>query len=102
MAAHHRPTDDDRRLVIRLALSGLARGSDLGDIAAQLAPLHPRNNTFPGELLLDLAAAALDVAGASRESPLEFEGIRERYLPEAVAHTKAQHHKTSSLYEPRP
>jgi hypothetical protein len=29
-----------------------------------------------------------------RQSPIEFEGIRARYLPEAVAHTKAQHHKS--------
>jgi hypothetical protein len=94
MAAHHRPTDDDRRETIRIVLSGMAEGRDLADIAAQLAPLHPPSNTFPGELLLELAADALEIAGASRESPLEFEGIRERYLPEAVAHTKAQHHKS--------
>jgi hypothetical protein len=81
MGAQHRPTDDDRRVVIQLALSGLAEGRDLGAIASQLAPLHPRNDTFPGELLLDLAADALEVAGASRESPLEFEGIRERSCP---------------------
>jgi len=55
MAAHHRPTDDDRRAVTQIVLSELAEGGDLGDIAAQLAPLHPRNNAFPGELLLDLA-----------------------------------------------
>jgi hypothetical protein len=95
MAAPHRPTDHDRREAVQIALTGLAHGRDLGDIAAQLAPLHPRNNTFPGELLLDLAADALDVAGASRESPLEFEGIRERYLPEALALTKAQQHKST-------
>jgi hypothetical protein len=56
--------------------------------------LHPRNDTFPGEVLLDLAADALDVAGASREALLEFEGIREQYLPEAIANTKALHHKS--------
>ena len=33
----------------------------------------------------------LDTAGASREPPIEFEGIRERYLPECTAHTKVQH-----------
>jgi hypothetical protein len=93
MAASHRPTDDDRRTVIQFALSGLGRGDDLGDIAARLAPLHPRHNTFPGEVLLDLAADAIGVSGATRQSPIEFEGIRDRYLPEAVAHTKAQHHK---------
>jgi hypothetical protein len=56
--------------------------------------LHPRDNTFPGEVLLDLAADAIDVSGATRQSPLEFEGIRDRYLAEMVAHTRAQHHKS--------
>ena len=32
--------------------------------------------------------------GANRQAPLEFEGIRDRYLPEGIAHTKAQHHKS--------
>ena len=40
------------------------------------------------------AADAIELAGASRDTPIEFEGIRERYLPEAVAHTRAQHHKS--------
>jgi hypothetical protein len=94
MAGRRRPTDDDRRAVIEIALSGLARGDDLDDIAARLAPLHPRHNTFPGEVLLDLAADAIGVSGATRQSPLKFEGIRERYLPEAFAHTKARYHKS--------
>jgi hypothetical protein len=94
MAARHRPTSDDRCSAIEIALSGLARGDDLADLAERLEPLHPLNNTFPGEVLLDLAADAIDVAGATRQSPIEFEGIRDRFLPEAVAHTKAQHHKS--------
>ncbi len=94
MAACHRPTSDDRRTAIDIALSGLARGDDLADLAERLERLHPRNNTFPGEVLLDLAADAIDVSGATRQSPIEFEGIRDRFLPEAVAHTKAQHHKS--------
>ena len=94
MAAQHRPTDEDRHRAIDIALSGLARGDDLGDVAARLEPLHPRFNTFPGELLLDLAADAIGLSGASRQSPLEFEAIRERHLPDGIAHTKAQHHKS--------
>jgi hypothetical protein len=94
MAARHRPTEDDRHRAIDIALSGLARGDHLGDVAARLEPLHPRHDTFPGEVLLDLAADAIGVSGADRLSPLEFEGIRERHLPEGIAHTKAQHHKS--------
>jgi hypothetical protein len=93
VAGHH-PTEQNRREAIQIALTGLAEGRELGAIAAQLAPLHPRNDTFPGELLLELAADALELAGASRESPVEFEGVRERFLPETVAHTKAQENKS--------
>jgi hypothetical protein len=57
-------------------------------------PLHPHHDTFPGEVLVEPAADAIGLSGATWQSPIEFEGIRERYLPEAVAHTKAQHHKS--------
>jgi hypothetical protein len=45
-------------------------------------------------VLLDLAADAIGVAGASRHTPIQFEGIRDRYLPDSMAHTKAEHHKS--------
>jgi hypothetical protein len=86
-------TADDRTTAIRVALSGVGGGLELGEIAARLAPLHPKNNAFPGEVLLDLAADAIEESGATREHPLEFEGIRKRHLPEDRVHTKAQHHK---------
>ncbi len=94
MASRLRSTDEDTRTAIRIALSGVARGVDLGDIAARLAPLHPRNDTFPGVVLLNVAADVIELSGASRADPIEVEGIRERFLPEAAAHTKAQHHKS--------
>jgi hypothetical protein len=78
--------------VIRVALSGIAAG-DVDDLAFRLEPLHPKNNTFPGEVLLELAADAIEEAGASREHPIELENIRERYLPEGRARTRAQHRK---------
>jgi hypothetical protein len=33
MSGRHRPTDDDRRTVIKIALSGLAHGDDPGEVA---------------------------------------------------------------------
>jgi len=80
-------------MAIRMALSGIAGDLELGELAERLAPLHPKNDTFPGEILLELAADAIEEAGATREHPLEFEGIRKRHLAEDRAHTKAQHHK---------
>jgi hypothetical protein len=93
MAKQRPPTAEDRAEAIRIALSGIAGDVDLGELASRLEPLHPKNNTFPGEVLLELAADAIEESRASREQPLEFEGIRQRHLPEDPAHTKAQHHK---------
>lgn len=88
-----RPTDEDRVEAIRIALVGLARGVDANDLAEQLAPLHPRNNTFPGEVLLELAVDALEVAGASREHPVDYTDIRARFLPECEFR-KSDHRKS--------
>jgi hypothetical protein len=81
------PTPEDRAKAIRVALSGIADDLELGELAALLEPLHPRNDTFPGEVLLELAADAIEEAGATRERPLEFQGIRKRHLPE-TGHTR--------------
>jgi hypothetical protein len=94
MGKQQRPTAEDRTKAIYVALSGIAGDLELGELAGRLAPLHPKNNTFPGEGLLELAADAIEAAGATRERPLEFEGTRKRHLPEGRARTKAaQHHK---------
>jgi len=66
----------------RVLLDGLAREADIFELVSELAPLHPRDNTFPGEVFLRLAADALDWCGTSRADPLPLEGLRERFLPE--------------------
>lgn len=82
MAKTKRPTEQDAVEAKRIVLAGLVRGDDVPDLATQLHPLHPKDNTFPGEVLLGLGADALDIAGASREQPLAYAGIRDRFLPE--------------------
>jgi hypothetical protein len=82
MAARKLPTPEDAAAARRIVLDGLARDADLSELVTELALLHPRNNTFPGEVFLHLAADALDWCGASRQQPLVLEGIRERFLPE--------------------
>jgi hypothetical protein len=52
----------------RALLDGLARDADITELLSGLAPLHPRNDTFPGEVFLHLAADALEWCGASRPS----------------------------------
>ena len=91
MASQKRPTAADRVEAMRIALLGIGSDADLADLRFELSPLHPKNNTFPGEVFLELAADAIEEAGASRQEPIEFEGIRENYLPECTAHTKVQH-----------
>ena len=88
------PTAEDWSEAIRIALAGIAAGADPLDLVGHLEPLHPKNNTFPGEVLLELAADALDLSGASRERPVDYEGIRERYLPELEFHGKTQHRRS--------
>jgi len=84
MPARKRPTLEDTVTARRVLLDGLARDADIFELAGELAPLHPRDNTFPGEVFLRLAADALDWCEASRADPLSLEGLRERFLPECT------------------
>jgi len=68
----------------RALVDGLARDADIFEALSGLAPLHPRNDTFPGEVFLRLAADAPEWCGASRAEPLPLEGLRERFLPECA------------------
>lgn len=84
MAARKQPTPEDAAAARRILLDGLARGAAIFGIMAELEPLHPRNDTFPGEIFLRLAADALDWCGTSREQPLTLERIRELFLPDCT------------------
>jgi len=84
MPARKRPTAQDVGTARRILLDGLARDAGIFDLVSELAPLHPRDNTFPGEIFLGLAADALDWCEASRADPLSLEGLRERFLPECA------------------
>ena len=82
MPARKRPTPEDAATARRVLLGGLGDGTELFGLLGELEPLHPRNDTFPGEVFLRLAGEALDWSGASRADPLALEGIRERFLPQ--------------------
>jgi hypothetical protein len=84
MPARKLPTPQDAATARRILLSGLAQGTEVAGLAGELAPLHPRDNTFPGEVFLGVAADALDWCGASRAGPLALAGMRERFLPECA------------------
>jgi hypothetical protein len=84
MPARKRPTPQDAATARRILLDGMARDSEVSELAGGLAPLHPRDNTFPGEVLLQVAADALDWCEASRADPLALEGMPQRFLPECA------------------
>jgi hypothetical protein len=94
MAAHAGPTDEDQMDAVRLVLLGLGTGEDHDSIMDRLGQLQLPNNTFPAEVLLELAAEAIGEAGASQAEPIEYDGIRELYLPEYEFRGKSQHHKS--------
>ena len=79
--ARNRPTPEDAATARRILLDGLARGARVFELLGELEPLHPRNDTFPGEVFLHLAANALYWCRASRTNPLPLEGLQERFLP---------------------
>jgi hypothetical protein len=84
MPARKRPAPEDAVTARQTLLDGLARDADIFELLRELAPLHPRDNTFPGEVFLHVAADALDWCRASRADPLPLEGLRERFLPECT------------------
>ncbi len=94
MAGPSAPLEDDPEEVRRIVLQGVVVGCELDDIASNLAPLHHPNRAFPGDVLLDLAADAIEFSGASRPNPIAFDQIRERFLPERIHRTKSDHHKS--------
>jgi hypothetical protein len=75
-------SDPNRTESVLRLLRGLARGDDAIALVEAVADLHPRNNTFPGEVFLQLAGFALDLAGVTADEPIAYDGLIEQYLPE--------------------
>jgi hypothetical protein len=69
MPAKKRPGPEDAITARQILLDGLAADRDPRGLVGELAPLHPRNNTFPGEVFLRVAADALDWCGAKQPCP---------------------------------
>jgi hypothetical protein len=86
--------DLDRAAIIRLTLSSLSAGADLDDIARSIAPPIDSHAIFPGDVLVELAADALELSGVSRATPLPYSGIRERFLPERPFSGNTDHQKS--------
>jgi hypothetical protein len=88
------PSDADYQAAARLGLLGLMPGLELDSVMENLAILHLRHNTFPAEVLLELAAEAIEESGASPAEPMRYEGMRDRLLSEFVFRGKLPQHKS--------
>src|ERR1700760_4342946 len=66
MPGRKRPTPEDAMTARRALLDGLARDADIFEVLSGLAPLHPRNDTFPGEGFLHLGGGRAGVGGGRR------------------------------------
>ena len=76
------PTESEACQAVDLLLAALKTGGDIFDALSDVRPLHPKNNTFPGEVFIRLAADALEEGGIGRERPISEEDLVGRYLPE--------------------
>jgi hypothetical protein len=76
------PSESDRVEAVLRLLGGLVDGHDLFEIARAVADLHPKNDTFPGEVYIGLASDALALAGSDRDDPIAYQSLVEDYLSE--------------------
>jgi hypothetical protein len=82
MGTTARPTSQDALEAVRQVLRALVHESDVMALTGGLAPLHPRYNTFPGEVFVRLGADALQMARVTRDRPISYEGLLGTFLPE--------------------
>jgi hypothetical protein len=91
MAPRHAPSAEEAAQAVALLLAALEAGSDIFDALEQIRPLHPKNNTCPGEVFIHLAARALAEGGISPSRPISAEGLVAKYLPEAEFRGRENH-----------
>lgn len=76
------PTEEEAREAVDLLLAAVGAGEDIFDALNEIRSLHPKNNTFPGEVFMRVAAVALDEGRVTRGNGISEEGLVDRYLPE--------------------
>jgi hypothetical protein len=76
-----------------IVLDALIAGRSIDDIADVLRAYHGQGSTYPGSVLMELAADAYLACGSSRTDRLDVDGLAERMLPEDPARGNAGHSK---------
>ncbi len=56
--------------------------------------IHRSGGLFPGDVLIERAIDALEIAGVPRSSPLDYSGLRETYPPEIEFRGRTAHLKS--------
>jgi hypothetical protein len=92
-------SEQDRAQVVQLVLGGLASGATLAEIERQLRSFEDRAFPFPADVLTELGADALAVAGATRTSPISLEDLAARYLPEYEIRGNTEHQKSRAAVQ---
>jgi hypothetical protein len=77
-----KPTEEDRIEATRRLLAGLVAGVDANRLVVDMADLHVRHNTFPGEVFMELAADALRAAGVERAPGIVYCELLSKHLGE--------------------
>ena len=82
MSPRRVPTPEDAGRAVELLLGALESGTDIAQALGQIHLLHPKNDTFPGEVFMRLAASAMAEAGVGPEAPISEHELVVAYLPE--------------------
>jgi hypothetical protein len=72
-------------------LGGLVRGDDVDDLMSGVAPNDVPGLFTPDVAMLDVAVTALDLACPPGAERLEYDGLRERYLPQVTFRGRTEH-----------
>ena len=74
-----------------VVLRGLARDDDVFELRSALVELAIQGDLVLAETLIRLASNVIGLGGFSPGQPLEYEGFREKFLPELEFRGKVDH-----------
>ena len=77
-----KPTEEDRTEATRRLLAGLVGGADANQLVVEIADLHVRHNTFPGEVFMELAADTLRTGDVERAPGIAYRDLLSKHLGE--------------------
>ena len=92
-------TEAHRVDATRVALTGIAGGEPLDDVLARLRSSVDFAFPFPGDVFVEVAADALELAGATRATPVSLSDATETYLPEWTVSGNTAHQKSRAAID---